>query len=212
MLWTFQLFTVPCQWRDWGCTRRWERTDPGELTQAGWRDFPYYVASYEVIKPGELAGQGGSHGSGTGWASVSGWWAIALCITDFVNVYIDICTVIITFAGFFVVVVLSFSISVDSFYLNPWVLCFFPILSPISLVWESDQMAVVLSCCWVKLQHCEQLLFTSPSTVVIPLVPGTTESHTVSPFSWTSFLVENWESSETVSLILSSRDLEEKCI
>mgnify|MGYP001855981001 CR=1 FL=1 len=45
--------------------------------------------------------------------------AIALCITDFVNVYIDICTVIITFAGFFVVVVLSFSISVDSFYLNP---------------------------------------------------------------------------------------------
>lgn len=113
---------------------------------------------------------------------------------------------------FFCLFVLSFSISVDSFYLNPWVLCFFPILSPISLVWESDQMAVVLSCYWVKLQHCEQLLFTSPSTVVIPLVPSTTESHAVSPFSWTSFLVENWESSETVSLILSSRDLEEKCI
>lgn len=51
------------------------------------------------------------HCVGEGWASISRWWAISLCITWFVNVYYNITvTIILLFS--------AFSMLVNSFYCN----------------------------------------------------------------------------------------------
>jgi len=42
----------------WGCTRSWERTQPGQLTTADHRDIPHRVMSCSAIKAGEEGGRG----------------------------------------------------------------------------------------------------------------------------------------------------------
>ena len=67
----------------WGCTRSGEETQPGQRTQTGQRGIPCHMTSLPVYKLGRVGW--GHHGSGIGWASVSRWWAIVLCITSFVS-------------------------------------------------------------------------------------------------------------------------------
>ena len=140
---------MPSQWEGWRGTRSWHRTQPGQLTQTGQRGIPDHVMSCPVYKLGAV-GLRGDHCSGTNWALVSEWWAIASYITCiFQSFYYYYC-------HFIIVIIMSFFFSVllNCSYLNPWVLLvFFPILSPIPLgggQWVSG--CVVLSC-WLGLNH-----------------------------------------------------------
>jgi len=55
-------------------------TQPGQLTQTGQRDIPYRMTLRWTSKLwGSWPASGGCC-LGTGWPSVSRWWAIALCI------------------------------------------------------------------------------------------------------------------------------------
>ncbi|XP_066841481.1 uncharacterized protein [Anser cygnoides] len=42
---TFRLLALSCQRAGWGCSRSWEGTDPGQLTQTGQRGIPYHLTS-----------------------------------------------------------------------------------------------------------------------------------------------------------------------
>ena len=59
------------------CARSWEGAEPGQLTRTSQRGIPYHGTSCPVYKLGGV----GREGRITARASVSGWWAIALCIT-----------------------------------------------------------------------------------------------------------------------------------
>lgn len=64
------------------------------------------------------SGGGRTSCSWMGWALVSGWWKIALCIRCFVYSFITI----------IIIIFLSFSVLLNCLYLNPWILLFFSIL------------------------------------------------------------------------------------
>ena len=53
----FPLLAPPCQRDGWECTRSWEGTQTGQVTQTDQRDIPYHMMSCSVYK--ELGGRGG---------------------------------------------------------------------------------------------------------------------------------------------------------
>ena len=62
--------------RSWRFTKSSEWTQPGQLIQNSHRDIPYHMASCWTIK---LGIDWDSHTFFvTGWALVTGWWAVAL--------------------------------------------------------------------------------------------------------------------------------------
>ena len=128
----FQLL-MPSQQEGWRGTRRWEGTQPGQLTQTGQRNIPYHVMSCPVYK---LRGVGlvGDCCSGTNRASVSEWWAIALCITCFVysNSF---------FIIFIIISIFFLSVLLNCLYLNPQVLLFFQFSPPSHWGGGSEQVA-----------------------------------------------------------------------
>ena len=67
------LLTLPHQLVGWGCRRRWEGTQAGQLTPPAPRDIPYHVTSCSAIKLGGCGLAGSCLYWGTGWASVC-WW------------------------------------------------------------------------------------------------------------------------------------------
>ena len=82
-----------------------------------------------------VASRGGGTGcSGIGWALVIRWWAIALCITCFVHI--------------FIVIIILFSVLINCLYLNPQA-SVFSFLSPIP---ERERGGWVNGCvvlsCW----------------------------------------------------------------
>ena len=106
----------------------------------------------QYINWGEL--DWGDRCSGTNWASIGKWWAIALCITCFVysNSFISI---VILLLLLLLLLVSSLSILLNSSYLNPRVLPFsFWFSSPIPLSWGGEWVSgcVVLSC-WLGLNQ-----------------------------------------------------------
>lgn len=62
------------------CRRSWDQAWPGQLTQTIQRDIPYHNMACTVYKLGELARREWSS------ASVSGQWAMVLCIILFSRV------------------------------------------------------------------------------------------------------------------------------
>ena len=67
----FLLLTPPHQWAGWRCTRRWEGTQPGQLTPADQRDIPYHMASCSAYKAGGKRRRG--------WHSE--WWRLSSQVT-----------------------------------------------------------------------------------------------------------------------------------
>ena len=122
----FQLL-VPSQQEGWRGTKSWEGTQPGQLTQTGQRGIPYHVTSCPVCKLGGVGRRGADHYSGTNWASVSKWWAIALCITCFVYAFYYYCNFIIVII---IIIIFFLSVLLNCSYLNPRVLLFSFWLSP----------------------------------------------------------------------------------
>jgi len=138
---------MPCQRAGCRCTRSWEGTQPGQLTQTGQSDIPCHVTSCSAYKLGELAA-GSDRWLGTGWALVSGRWAVALCNTCFVYSFTIIIIVIIILS--------SFSVLLSCHYLSPRVLSFFLIPFPIprKVGGRSERMAVwCLAACRAKPQQ-----------------------------------------------------------
>lgn len=75
-----------------GGTGSWEGTQQRQPTPSGQRDIPPWMVSCSVYKLGAKLVGGCS--SGTGWALVRWWWAIALCLTCFLYSFI----IVIVFA------------------------------------------------------------------------------------------------------------------
>lgn len=85
---------------DYGDTRSWERTGPGQLIWTGPGDISYYMTSCK-IKPWKTVQSwlGSSSCLGTGWALLGRWWAIACVSLVYIYIYCYIYThiIIITF-------------------------------------------------------------------------------------------------------------------
>lgn len=105
------------------------------------RDVPHQVVPWSAVTAGELAE--GCCYSGTGWASVRSWWAVALFITCFVISFIIITFIIIIFP--------SVSILVNCLYLSPQVLHYFDSLPPSH--WGGQWAVWCRAACWVKPQQ-----------------------------------------------------------
>ena len=130
----FQL--LPSQQEGWRGTRSWEGTQPGQLTQTGQRDISYHVTSCPIYKLGGVGLWGVGLGGITAQELTGGRLAsgeqlhcasLVLYIQFFYYYYRHFIVVIIIIISFFLSVLLNCS------YLNPRVLLFLPILSPISL-------------------------------------------------------------------------------
>jgi len=95
-----------------------------------------YSIPYDVMlstQTGDSRLGGCNRCSRMGWVWVSGWWAIALCITRFVYSIIIVVTIII---------ISPFAVLLNCLYLNPRVLLFFPFSSPSHRCGErSERMA-----------------------------------------------------------------------
>jgi len=85
---------------DYGDTRSWERTGPGQLIWTGPGDISYYMTSCK-IKPWKTVQSwlGSSSCLGTGWASLGRCWAIACVSLVYIYIYCYIYThiIIVTF-------------------------------------------------------------------------------------------------------------------
>lgn len=138
---------IPCQPAGWRCIRSCEGTQTGQLTPADWRAIPYHRISCSEYNFWRNWPGGAYPCSGIVWASVSGWWTIALCMAwGFISLFCFSLLHCLPFHYnyyYFYKYYILFQL-LNCFYLNPWVLPSFQLSSQPEKRWATGCM--VLNC------------------------------------------------------------------